>query len=149
MHNVKGRAVEKTAFLEFSLADGTAFQGRIFIPIQGRLTDVLNDERKFLPVETADGRLLALSKSWIKHISTPDPEAAIYRGTNPYAILGVKEDASAEELKTAYHKLSMVNHPDRIKSFGLGDDYLELATLNMSRINNAYAQLSKKNGSAG
>ncbi len=149
MHNVKGRAVEKTAFLEFSLADGTTFEAKIFVPVQGRLTDVLNDERKFLPVETADGQLLALAKSAIKYVSTPDPEAAIYRGTNPYAILGVKEGASAEELKAAYHQLSMANHPDRIRSFGLGEDFQELATLNMTRINQAYALLAKKNGSAG
>ena len=63
------RASNKTLDLEFSLADGSTLRGKLFVPIQGRLTDVLNDERKFLPVEQSDGGLLALAKSSIKHVT--------------------------------------------------------------------------------
>jgi len=142
--NAKGRTVQKTTFLEFTLTDGTTFHGKIFIPIQGRLTDVLNDERSFLPIENADGELFVLAKASIRHISMPPADAAAYKGNDPYTILGVQQGVSFEELKNAYHQLSLVNHPDRIRSFGLGEDYQELATLNMARINNAYSQVSKK-----
>lgn len=143
MNNNKGRTTQKTAFLELSFADGSKLQGKIFVPIQGRLTDVLNDDRQFLPVETASGELLAIAKSSIKHVTIPGSEAAIYKGNDPYTVLGVKEGVSSDELKRVYHKLSKANHPDLIKSFGLGADFQQLATQNMARINNAYEQLSK------
>jgi DnaJ-domain-containing protein 1 len=142
------RIVQKTAILvEISLADGSVVLGKIFVPHQGRLTDVLNDDRNFLPVEGADGTTFALAKTAIKQVSLPVAEAAAYRGINPYLVLGVKEGISPEELKKAYHQLSLVNHPDRIRGFGLGEEYLELATRNMARINSAYAQILKRMGS--
>jgi DnaJ-domain-containing protein 1 len=142
------RTVQKTAILvEISLADGSVVLGKIFVPHQGRLTDVLNDDRNFLPVESADGTTFALAKTAIKQVSLPVAEAAAYRGINPYLVLGVKEGISPEELKKAYHQLSLVNHPDRIRGFGLGEEYLELATRNMARINSAYAQILKRMGS--
>ena len=142
--NSNSRTLQKTATLvEISLADGTSILGKLFVSPQARLTDVLNDDRSFLPVETTDGVFLALAKSAIKQVTLPAPQAPAYKGNNPYLILGVKEGASHEELKKAYHQLSMINHPDRIRGFGLGADYQELATNNMSRINNAYSQALK------
>ena len=142
--NSKTRTVQKTAILEFSLADGSTLHGKIFVPVQGRLTEVLNDERQFLPVENADGGVVALAKSAIKHVRLSEVEAAAYKGNDPYTILGVREGASDEELKRAYHQLCFVNHPDRIKGFGLSSEYQELANLNMARINTAYAQILKR-----
>jgi DnaJ-domain-containing protein 1 len=141
------RTVQKTAILvEISLADGSVILGKIFVPNQGRLTDVLNDDRNFLPVESSDGTTIAIAKTAIKQVSLPVAEVAAYRGINPYLVLGVREDISQEELKKIYHQLCLVNHPDRIKGFGLGEEYLELATRNMARINSAYAQILKRMG---
>src|SRR5262245_18554627 len=47
----KVRTAQKSVDLEFSLADGAIFHGKIFVPIQTRLSDVLNDRRQFLPVK--------------------------------------------------------------------------------------------------
>lgn len=142
------RKIHKSAVLaEISLADGSIICGNLFQPNQGRITDVLNDERKFLPVQTAEGNFVALAKSAIHKVSLPNPNPAPYRGSNPWHILGVKEGASADELKQAYHQLVRSHHPDRIKGMGLGTEYQELATKNMARINDAYAELLKKAGS--
>jgi hypothetical protein len=144
MKNLKERAVQKSAVVNLVLTDGSTLTAKFFVAIQGRLTDLLNDDRKFLPVETSDGEIVAVAKSSIARASMPGAAPKVYRGNNPYVILGVREGVTAEELKTAYHQLSMLHHPDRIKGFGLGDDYQELATLNMARINDAYAQIQKK-----
>jgi len=144
MNNNNSRTAHKTGILvEIFLDDGTTLFGKIFVPPKGRVTDLLNDERGFLPFEGRDGNFLALSKAAIRQVSIPAAEA-VYQGTNPYLILGVEEGVTQEELKKAYHKLSLVNHPDRIKGLGLGADFQELATHNMARISNAYAQISRQ-----
>ena len=56
-----------------ALADGSSLRGKIFVPIRTRLSDVLNDPRQFLPVESSDRVLLALAKSSIKHVTLLAP----------------------------------------------------------------------------
>lgn len=144
MKNLKERAVQKSTLVNVLLTDGSTVRAKFFVAIQGRLSDLLNDDRKFLPVETSDGEIVAVAKSSIVRVSMPSAEPKIYRGKNPYLILGVPDGAGPEEFKDAYHRLSMINHPDRIRGFGLSEDYQELATLNMARINGAYAEVVKK-----
>lgn len=128
------------------LLDGSTLSGKVWVPIQGRLTDILNDGRDFIPVESREGAFIALAKSAVKQLVLPAAEAASYRGNDPWLILGVREGISPDELKRAYHRLCANNHPDRIKGFGLGPEYEELATQTMARINTAYAQALKATG---
>ncbi len=139
------RALPKSPILvEVSLTDGSIFHGNIFVHRQARLTDVLNDDRQFLPVQTTDGRYLAIAKSFIKQVTLTASEANAYKGNDPYKILGVEQGVSLEELKRAYHQLCLANHPDRIKGFGLSAEYQELGTRNTARINEAYSRLLKQ-----
>jgi hypothetical protein len=147
MLKVNSRSITtKAVSVEIFLLDGSTLSGKLWVPIQGRLTDTLNDDRDFIPVESRDGAFIALSKSAVKQIMLPNTEAALYRGNDPYAVLGIQEGVSPEEAKKAYHRLCANNHPDRIKGLGLGADYEELATQNMVRINTAYAQVLKSIG---
>ena len=113
------------------------------MPQQGRISDTLNDERSFIPVEMGDGSHVALAKRAIKKVTLPTAEQKAYRGSDPHRVLGVREGASPGELKSAYHRLCNQNHPDRIRSLALGPDFEDLATQNMMRINAAYAQLMR------
>ena len=53
---------------------------------------------------------------------------------NPYEVLGVPPSATAEEIRTAYRRLTLAYHPDRNSSPGASDW--------MAQINRAYAILS-------
>lgn len=137
-------AATKPSLVEIVLLDGNSLLGKIHVPVQGRISDTLNDERAFIPVEMADGSHVAVAKQAIKKVTLPSAaEQKSYRGTEPHRVLGVREGASAEEVKRAYHKACNKNHPDRIRALDLGPDFEELATQNMMRINAAYAQLMR------
>jgi DnaJ-domain-containing protein 1 len=147
MQKMNARAVTITA-VEIVLFDGTSVAGRICVPAQGRVSDVLNDERDFIPVECRSGAFVALVKKAIKQVTLPVGETASYRGSDPYRILGLIKGVPNEEVKKAYHRLCAMHHPDRIKGLGLGDEYEELATRNMVRINSAYTSMLRETAAA-
>jgi DnaJ-domain-containing protein 1 len=132
--------------VEISLVDGQVLKGKLFLAAQSRITDVLNDDRAFLPLKTSDGSVVAIAKASIKSVTLPSgsPPSGPYRGSDAYKILGVTLEAGREELKRAYHQLSKGNHPDHIRGLGLGTEYVEVAEKCMSRINVAYEQALKK-----
>jgi hypothetical protein len=136
------RAVQRNAVpVEITLSDGASLRAKVFVPMQGRISDVLNDDRPFLPIET-DGEQLALAKSSIKQVRMPSAQGPA-KTKCPYSVLGLRDGASLEDIKRAYRELCTANHPDRVRGAGLGAEFIELATQNMTRINTAYAQLTK------
>ncbi len=60
--------------------------------------------------------------------------------SNPYEVLGVREGASAEEIKNAYRELVKRYHPDQYMNNPLSD----LAEEKLKEINEAYDFLMKK-----
>jgi hypothetical protein len=59
----------------------------------------------------------------------------------PYQILGVKPDASPEEIKLAYRKRIQEYHPDKVSH--LGPELRELAERKSKELNQAYGSLSR------
>lgn len=59
---------------------------------------------------------------------------------DPYQILGVSKNASADEIKSAYRKLAGKYHPDKVNH--LGDEFRELAEERFKKIQEAYQKLS-------
>src|ERR1051326_8805691 len=98
------RAVQKNAVpVDITLNDGASLRTRVFLPMQGRISDLLNGERPFLPVES-EGEYLALAKSAIRQVRMPATQAPL-RGKCPYSVLGLREGAGLEEIKRAYREL--------------------------------------------
>jgi len=65
---------------------------------------------------------------------------------DPYSVLGVKNTASDEELKRAYHDLARKYHPDNYQNNPLSD----LAEEKMKEVNEAYDSISKmRSGGSG
>ena len=131
---------KKAAFVVVLLNDGATLEGQMFLNDHSRMSDVLNDDRKFLPLRASDGSMLAVAKTSIRQVTLPISETA-YIGRDPYRILGVKQDASPEEIKRVYHELCKINHPDVVRGMGLGIEHQELASKIMTRINSAYSEI--------
>jgi len=63
------------------------------VPDQARLSDVLDDDRAFLPLECADGTFVTVSKRAIERITLPSPETAI-RNNDAFATWITLTDAT-------------------------------------------------------
>ena len=63
-----------------------------------------------------------------------------------YATLGLKEDASAHEIKRAYRKLVSQYHPDKLVSQGLPDEMMEMSKKRVREINAAYDKIKASRG---
>lgn len=65
-------------------------------------------------------------------------------GVDPHDVLGVPPDASADEIRTAYHRLVRENHPDVLVGRGLPPECVSLATARVARINAAHDRLLRQ-----
>jgi DnaJ like chaperone protein len=63
-----------------------------------------------------------------------------------YATLGLKADASAQEIKRAYRKLVSQYHPDKLVSQGLPDEMMEMSKKRVREINAAYDRIKASRG---
>ena len=60
---------------------------------------------------------------------------------DPYTILGLEPDASEEDTKRTWRALIMENHPDLAIARGLPQEFIDLATEKLARINDAYDRI--------
>lgn len=64
--------------------------------------------------------------------------------SGPYSVLGLKSDATDEEVKKAYRRLAMKYHPDRVEN--LGDAVRRNAEEQFKKINEAYETIKVARG---
>jgi len=65
---------------------------------------------------------------------------------DPYAVLGVSRDASADEIRAAWTRLARQHHPDRLVAQGLPEALIAQATQTMASINHAYDRIRERRG---
>ncbi|MGZ8548893.1 MAG: DnaJ domain-containing protein, partial [Sulfuricurvum sp.] len=63
-----------------------------------------------------------------------------------YALLGLSQGSSMDDIKKAYRTLVREHHPDIIKAQGASDEYLKIATEKVQEINAAYEMIKKSRG---
>ncbi len=62
---------------------------------------------------------------------------------NAYAVLGVNENATDDEIKKAYRKLMNQHHPDKLVSKGLPEEMIKIATEKTQEIRKAYDKIKQ------
>lgn len=65
---------------------------------------------------------------------------------DPYTILGVRRDQGNDEIRAAWRKLVRENHPDRLMSQGLPEEFVTMANEKVAAINAAYDRIAKERG---
>lgn len=79
-------------------------------------------------------------------VQLPKEERPRNQTDESYAILGVSETATAEEIKLAYRALIREHHPDKLVAQGMPAEFIATANEKMKRINVAYDIVSKVKG---
>jgi DnaJ-domain-containing protein 1 len=105
-----------------------------------RVTDVLTDEREFLPFERPDGSVFVVAKRIICCI-TPMEIGRPVNEKDPYDLLGLTPAATDEEVHEAYKRASEAVDPERMQSLGLPADFLEMAMRRAAQLNEAYRKI--------
>lgn len=105
-------------------------------------------------IAQADGRVdanevMAMKEcaQWMRMSSTDVDSMLNLRGDSleeAYKVLGVSPNATDDEVKKAYRKLALANHPDRVAS--LGDDVRKAAEKKLQEINAAKEKIYKARG---
>ena len=134
---------------EITLQNGTELKGKFHFTAARSIYEVLNGANQFLEFETYDGERTLIAKSTlasIKIISVPASgglSAKLRDGDTfePHAVLGVARDASWEEVRQAYFKLSKIYHPDLYAGATLPNEVKDYLAAMARRINAAYKAL--------
>jgi DnaJ-domain-containing protein 1 len=130
--------------VELELDSGRILIGYMFVGQSQRLSDLMNDDRTFLPFENLDSSILIFHKSAARGVKPVEKKnTANVDADNPYHVLGVADDASDVEIREAYHRCVQENHPDRLQSMSLPAEFIRLAHERMTSINDAYAKIKR------
>ena len=129
--------------VQVELDDGARLLGFLFVKQGQRLSDLLNDERRFLPLLTSDGLIVQLKKTAIARVTQLDQVAESHALTDPYEILGVAPRIDDAALRKAYHALCAQHHPDKLASVGLAGAYVDMANSRLARVIDAYHRVQK------
>ena len=135
--------------VEITTDTGEIMTGRLLISVGRNLADVLNSPGAFVEFEPWGGERVLFAKASLRTIKitqAPRPESlkarlASWDGFDPHGILGVNSSASLEDIKSAWHRLSMTYHPDRYAMAELPSEVTDYLSAMARRINAAYAAL--------
>ena len=126
--------------LEAALADGKLMEAEMDILVRtcGYLHIPPNVFTAMLRARQVGG-----GQSQGQYQPTPDRAHSLQQS---YATLGLKTDATAQEIKRAYRKLVSQYHPDKLVSQGLPEEMMEMSKNRVREINAAYDAIKASKG---
>ena len=132
--------------VEITLEDGRELQGQFIITPGRTLTEVLNGTSSFMEFEPFGGQRTFVAKaalhaikplnvSAVPNLAAGLKDAGVF---DPFAVLGLKPDATADEVRHAYLGLAKIYHPDRYAAADLPGEVRDYLAAMARRINAAH-----------
>ncbi len=107
-------------------------------------------------ISMADGTFHPAEERFIKDVASvfglsqieyDQIKALFVKGNgSAYQVLGVSQQASDDEIKSAYRNLVIQYHPDKLMAKGMPEDFIKNANQKMAEINTAYDTVCKERG---
>ncbi|MEM9014012.1 MAG: J domain-containing protein [Pseudomonadota bacterium] len=158
---------KRRADVWITIAGEGEIEAAVFLAINERLIDLLNDDRNFIPILSGSGDTQIVAKSQIVKIieregavDQNDGDQTKHTGGekngdnsasakqkrrsgvfDPYAALRVNRDASIDEIRAAYKARIKAVHPDSLAGLDLDDDLAKAALQATQRVNYAYKKI--------
>ncbi len=134
---------------ELTMTDGEMVKGRLMIAQGRNVFEALNGAGAFIEFAPYAGERSYVAKASIvniKLVNVPRPLNLNQRlndldGFDPHGVLGVAQTASHDDVKSAWHRLAKVYHPDRYSSAELPVEVRDYLQSMARRVNAAYAAL--------
>lgn len=130
--------------------NGGEVHGSLNIPKLVELSEILSNGSPFLMFSFHDGQRAFVATSKIRSIqvlNVPNakPLAPVKCGDfDPFEILGVARDDDHSMIRSAFHKLSKLYHPDKFAALEPPKEILDYLKVMSQRINLAYAAIEEK-----
>lgn len=136
--------------VEAAFADGTVVRGKLLVPGNKSIGDILNGAGAFLEFEPYGGERSFIAKAQLASIKMlgvpklPNLNARLrdLDGFDPFAVLGLTSGAPRESVRQAYVAVAKMYHPDRYATAELPSEVIEYLFAMARRINAAYAALN-------
>lgn len=140
-------------------------EATVFTSLGERASDLLNDQRAFIPVRLTNGETMIIAKSQIATIieaearkeentkskiygedfsTEPKLEDVKIKSFDAYAMLRIEPSASNEEIRAAYKARMKAVHPDTFASLGLDEEISKAAVLATQKVNYAYQKIMRE-----
>jgi DnaJ domain len=139
---------QMTVPAHITLNDGSVHKGKFIVSAARSIYDVLNGDTKFLEFETFAGERSLIAKSNLAsiHIVTVPSTGGLKAKLDvdqfdPHAVLGVPRDATWDDVRQTYLKLSKIYHPDLYSNVALPVEVKDYLAAMARRINAAYHAL--------
>lgn len=135
--------------VELTTTDGDTVKGRLLIAQGRNVFEVLNGTGAFLEFEPYAGERTFIAKAAISNVKmtnvprAPDLNQRLrdLDGFDPHSILGLPSHASFDDVRTAWHRLAKIYHPDRYSNAELPIEVKDYLASMARRINAAYSAL--------
>lgn len=135
--------------VEIALTDDTHLAGRAVVGPGQSLHKLLENREGFLYVEGFDGEGTFVAKSDIKGMKVLSPgkpsalrlAALDARSFDPYLVLGLEKGATLVDIKSAYHRLTKLYHPDRYANADLPPEIIAYLEAMAKTVNAAFRAL--------
>lgn len=135
-----------------TMADGRHLIGDLVVNLGGTLERTLNNDSKYVLFRDMDTSERMIAKTAIievqsrKKVKIVDlPQVDRMAGGDPYSVLGIDQNASDQEIRSAYLLLAKAYHADRFAKTPLPREVAEYTNSMSQRINEAYSILTAGN----